>query len=625
MENKKFIAFLVAFLAMIILLPVTQLTGCSPEKTGAGQIAPLTRENIKIIYINSGNSLAESSSDPELIDAVIDQLDHIQFSRMSREQEAEVLDEGRVFNLKTTLTVQLLEKEQGPPQATIVMPSDLELLLADSATMEKSRTVLYHNQTDELSLDAAKQIYLLALQALEAAKEAAEEEGTEETKEGTKEGTITARYWLGDAGERTIEYLVRLLTDGKKDLVNVQGETILSGFDDYDLMLKLIFARQDGKWGLYEPGGGMVLDHVYEEIANYEMPNGCKANGLAGVKSGGLWGAVDQNGKIVIQPRYDSILLNYYEEVEPFIKVEKDGKFGYVTQDGQLLVDTVWDAAFMDVLNVPEDIIFVQEGGKWGGIRVENAAALPVDWNLQPSEQAKLSFNEWKYDYQWDFYTHQILSGETEITPVTKIFFHDYFSKNSMELRLLPVFSPGGTPEWGELSNFIIANTPGEWANGFMTEEEFKRYTGKYFDNITLAPKPGSGLSYQDGKYTFAGGFSFHGSLLYELTKLEKGKTEDGRDKWKADIKGYYFHELDGSSENDEYQSKNARVIWEEMKKEENKRFSFWEVRDRLVVDDPGSKLDLGCEWTVEFTVNNPKDDLHFTYLSCRSKWRITN
>ncbi len=393
-------------LAIILLLSVSQLTGCSQEKTSAGQIAPFAREKIKVVSINSGNSVTKSTTDQKLINALIDELEHIQFSRMNTKQEAEVLDQGRAFSLESTLTVHLMENELGPFKATIIMPSQEVLLLAESETMEKSRTILYRNQTDEGSLNAVKQIYILASKAL---------------------------------------------------------------------------------------------------------------------------------------------------------------------------------------------------------------------------EEVKLSLYNWKYNYQWDFYTHQIRNGETEITPVTKIFIHDYFSRKGMELRLLPDFSPGGTPEWGELSDFIIANTHNDWADEFMTEKEFNAVIGKYFDNITLAPKPTIGLTYEDGKYTPAGGFSFHGSFLYELTGLEKGKTGDGRDKWKANIKGYYFHELDGSSEADEHQSKNARVVWKEMKKEENRSFNFWEVRDRLVMNDPSSKLDLGCEWTIEFTVNDPMDDLYFTYLSCESKWQITN
>lgn len=346
------------------------------------------------------------------------------------------------------------------------------------------------------------------------------------------------------------------------------------------------------------------------------MPDGYKANGLVGVKSNGLWGAVDQNGKIVIQTRYDSIDLHYYEEVEPFIKVEKEGKYGYLTRDGKTLVEPVWDKAFMDVLNVPEDIIFVRKGSRWGGIRVVEEKALAVDWDLQPSEEAKLSFNAWKYDYQYDFYTHQIQSGEKEVTAVTKLFFQDYFTENRMELWLLPVFT-GKAPEWSDLSDFIIANTNEEWADGFMTKKEFDRYIEKFFGNLSYTPKKGYGLIYQDGKFTPSGGFSFPGSYLYELTGLEKGKTQDGRVKWKAHLNGYYFNEDDGYSSDNEYQSKNAKVVWEEMKKEENKGLDFWQVRDQILLDDPGSKLELAREWTIEFTVNEPLGNIFFTYLSC--------
>lgn len=438
-----------------------------------------------------------------------------------------------------------------------------------------------------------------------------------------QEEWISAKYWLGDAGEKVVDFSVRYQPDGKKDLVDPKGETILSAFEDYDLMLNLIMAKKENKWGLYDQAGQSVLGHFYDEISNYEMPDGYKANGLVGVKSRGLWGAIDQSGKIVIQPQYDSIVLNYYEEVEPFIKVEQGGKFGYLTRDGKLLVDTVWDAAFMDVLNVPEDIIFVKRDGKWGGIRVGNDVAFPVDWSLQPSERAKLSFNNWRYDYQWNFYRDQMLNSKTGITTATKIFINDYFSENSMELRLLPVFPRGGTPDWGSLSDFIIANTGSkEWADGHMTKEEFDKYMTKYFLGISYAPKPTTGLIYKDeGVFVPAGGFSFHGSFIYELTELDMEQAKDGRNIWRAHIKGYYFYEMDGSSEDDEYQSGNARIVWGEMKKEENQGLSFWEVRDRLVLNDPGSKLDLKGEWTIEFIVNDPLGEIYFTYLSCENKW----
>lgn len=213
-------------------------------------------------------------------------------------------------------------------------------------------------------------------------------------KVGIVKTKLSARYWLGDDGDKIIEYFVRSNTKGQKDLLDKQDKVILSGYENYDLILNYIFAQKGGKWGLYDQSGKLVLGHSYEEIFNPNMPDEYKVNGPVRVKSDGLWGAINQDGKVFIQPQYDLIHMTYYEEVEPFIKVEKDGKFGYITWEGKPLVDIIWDTAFMDVLNVPEDIIFVKnEDDKWGGIRVENEVAQPVDWNLQPHEEAKISRN----------------------------------------------------------------------------------------------------------------------------------------------------------------------------------------------------------------------------------------
>jgi len=451
-----------------------------------------------------------------------------------------------------------------------------------------------------------------------------EESQTEETNpetialEPSQVGKISARYWLGDAGEQTIEYSLKTIKEGHKDLINDKGETILAGFEEYDLMLNLILAKKDGKWGLYDKTGQKIIEHMYEEIANHEMPDGNKANGLVGVKKNGLWGAVDQEGNIIIRPEFEYVELNYYEEVEPFIKVKKNKKFGYLTRDGQPLVDTVWDTAFMDVLNVPEDIIFVRQGQKWGGIRVEDSKAKPVDWNLIPSEEAQLSFNNWKFFHQGSFYRQQIRDGKTDISKNTQRFFNDYFRKNSMELRCLPVFALGTNPKWDDLTLFIVFNTPHQWSNGSLPKEQFAETVTKYFGDISYTHKSSGCLEYQDGKYT-ALGLSFHGFYIYELKNLEKGQTADSKISWKAQITGYYFHELDGDP-TDSSSSKNAQAVYQEMKKEEYNGLNFWQACDRLVWNDPGAVLEPAGEWLLEFTVNDPLREIFFIYLSCEKK-----
>ncbi|HHV64454.1 MAG TPA: DUF4825 domain-containing protein [Peptococcaceae bacterium] len=432
---------------------------------------------------------------------------------------------------------------------------------------------------------------------------------------------LSARYYLAEGGDKTVEYFIRTNPRGQKDLLDGQGKVILTGFENYDLILNYIFAQKGGKWGLYDQNGKLVLAHSYEEILNPIMPDGYKVNGPVRVKAGGLWGAINQDGEVFIEPQYDFIHMTYYEEVEPFVKVEKDGKFGYITWDGKPLVDVIWDAAFMDVLNVPEDIIFVKQGEKWGGIKVVNEIALPVDWNLQPSEEAKLSHNHWHYDYQWAFYRDQIRDGKTDISLETLLFFHDYFSKNNMELRLLPEFTEKGIEDEELFSHFIIANSDeGEWEDGFLSEADFDRYVKKYFGDLSYIHKTYGLLEHQDGGYNVRFGFSYHGSVLYEITSLEKGLTSDGNVKWKARINGYYFYEMDGSEE-DEYQSENAKVVWQELKKPENKNYTFSQMRDRMLLQNPGKKLKVTGEWTIEFIVNDPLGDIYFTYLSCDSTW----
>lgn len=441
-------------------------------------------------------------------------------------------------------------------------------------------------------------------------------------KMGILKTKLSVRYRLGDDGDKILEYFVRSNTNGQKDLLDSQDKVILSGYENYELILNYIFAQKGGKWGLYDQKGKPVLDHRYEEILNPNMPDEYKVNGPVRVKAEGLWGAINQEGKVFIQPQYDFIHMTYYEEVEPFIKVEKDGKFGYITWEGKPLVDVIWETAFMDVLNVPEDIIFVKnEDDKWGGIRVENEVAQPVDWKLQPSEEVKISRNHWFYDYQWAFYKDQIRDGKTHISQDTLLFFHDYFSENKMELRLLPELSENGIEDEELFSHFIIANSDdGEWADGSLTEAGFDRYMKKYFGDLSYTHKTCGLLEHKDGKYDVQFGFSYHGSVLYEITSLQKGHSLDGKDTWKAKINGYYFNEGDGSKE-DEYQSDNAKVVWQELKKPDNKYDTFSRMRDRMLLQNPSEKLKVTGEWTIEFTVNDPLGDIYFTYLSCDSTW----
>lgn len=157
--------------------------------------------------------------------------------------------------------------------------------------------------------------------------------------------------------------------------------------------------------------------------------------------------------------------------------------------------------------------------------------------------------------------------------------------------------------------------------DGLLTVEDFDKVAKKYFEDIEYDHKSSSYLELKDGKYT-AIGWSDHGFYIYEVTKLEKSSKEDGKDKWKAYITGYYFYELDADpSDPPSAKSKNAQAVLKEMKKPDYTWQDFLKECDRLVWNNPGAILEPDCDWVIEFTVNDAMGDIYFTYLSCERRF----
>lgn len=62
-------------------------------------------------------------------------------------------------------------------------------------------------------------------------------------KMGILKTKLSVRYWLGEEGEKTIEYFVRSHSNGQKDLLDSQDKVILSGYEKYDLILNYLSAK----------------------------------------------------------------------------------------------------------------------------------------------------------------------------------------------------------------------------------------------------------------------------------------------------------------------------------------------------------------------------------------------
>lgn len=162
MKAKKIV---VSVIVLVVLM--MQMNGCSQQKSSVNEIAQLDRNNMKVMVIKQGNSVMKEFEDKEMITNLLNHLESIKFSKMSIKQEQEVFGKGEVFNKNTTYVIQLTESTWNTPKAEMILISDKQLYLVDSETIVAKRTVLYMNQSDDLSLNETEAIYALAKAAID--------------------------------------------------------------------------------------------------------------------------------------------------------------------------------------------------------------------------------------------------------------------------------------------------------------------------------------------------------------------------------------------------------------------------------------------------------------------------
>jgi len=167
MQEVIFLKAIKFVVLSIVLLLIILLAGYNPKKSSAQEIAPIDRDKIEVISISYGNKVTKEFTDIDPINALIGYLDEIKFSKISIKQEEDVFDKGKIFNLDSTFSIQLMENKHGFSEADIILISEEKLVLPDSETMENSRTVSYINQDDKSSLNAVKKIYSLAEEAMD--------------------------------------------------------------------------------------------------------------------------------------------------------------------------------------------------------------------------------------------------------------------------------------------------------------------------------------------------------------------------------------------------------------------------------------------------------------------------
>ena len=71
---------------------------------------------------------------------------------------------------------------------------------------------------------------------------------------------------------------------------------------------KIFLSKKDGKYGFVDSKNNVVVDYIYDDATELNK------YGYAGVKKDGLWGSINNEGKVIIEPHYnldDNLKVNF--------------------------------------------------------------------------------------------------------------------------------------------------------------------------------------------------------------------------------------------------------------------------------------------------------------------------
>ena len=102
------------------------------------------------------------------------------------------------------------------------------------------------------------------------------------------------------------------------------------------------WVNKDGKWGLINEKGDLIIDYKYEEVKEFSE------EGLAAVKLDGKWGFINESGQIIVEFKFeiedphwyfDQILNNRH-----VYRIRQDSTIGYIDRSGNVVLETKFQA-----------------------------------------------------------------------------------------------------------------------------------------------------------------------------------------------------------------------------------------------------------------------------------------
>ena len=184
--------------------------------------------------------------------------------------------------------------------------------------------------------------------------------------------------------------------NGLRGFINFKGRWVIPPIyeDFFPMRDGFIPARKDGKWGIIDRNGEVVIDFRFEEEVRV------LGNGLFVASYGELYGLVDMNGDWITEAIYERFYRPHFPS--RLIAAQKDGKVGFLDANGNVVIDFrfVGMARTRTGIDINIGLFSFNDGGA--------AVSLPAEGNLPAmrvviNEAGEIISTE-QYDAIWSFH-----------------------------------------------------------------------------------------------------------------------------------------------------------------------------------------------------------------------------
>ena len=169
-----------------------------------------------------------------------------------------------------------------------------------------------------------------------------------------KTGNIAGGLWWD-----SVKYPLSTMAGGSRD----SAEFWPNPGKDYSLRVE-----RDGKWGLIDNNGSIVVQPMWEEVDFFE-------SNLASVKQDGKWGLIDRTGKLVIKPQWEAVRSQLL--AENIVAAKQSGKWGLFDITGKAVAQPQWD----ELSSFSEGLSAARLNDKWGLIDYTGRTICPPKWD----------------------------------------------------------------------------------------------------------------------------------------------------------------------------------------------------------------------------------------------------